>query len=1156
MWALLLVLAPSASGQIDTGVITGRVSDSSGAVVANAAVSIVQADMNFETSAKTNADGEYRVQSLRPGPYRVTISAPGFKRAVRDGLSLRVGDALELNVSLEVGGVNESVQVTGAAPLLETETSAAGATMQGDYVYDLPNYKREVSKSLFYTPGVTFVNGPGSDAGLGGQHIAGMATGVTGYFEDGQLNSIGSSGTVMNGVEEIRVLDTTLPAEFGHSAGGAVTVVKKSGTNEVHGIASMYGRTRMMQQRKFFDEYRNSQIQPGWTYAPGLLFYEPDFNLNGPVYIPHVYNGKNKTFFMYGYQWQVEKQPKQQASTVPSLAEYNGDFTFGGIGQAVYDPRSRTLLANGNWTSTPFPGNIVPQSAWSNVAKNILALHPYALPNVAGSITSSGPANNLYSAPEKLYREDEMTLRLDHQFTSNVKAYGSWTEETSKQRQPPWTIAEDSLFDGTAQVAVPRSQVGSMGLSWILSPTLVTDMRTGFYRSYTNTPSIAYEQNYAAKLGIPNLPPDTMPQNIGPSGFTESLNVGGPSVSANQTMTFKDDTTKTRGQHAFKFGYELLRTESNSHSPGNPSGSFTYTSTSGLQSNGSAIANTGNNFATFLVGAVSSASYSENLLSNLPRNWEHSFYFQDDWKVSPVLTLNMGLRYELETPPNQKWGQISVFNPTIPDTSQYTNYTCPAGGCFGGWTHPAGAQPYPMQHNRLDPRFGLAWHPMTKLVFRAGFAVSHLDLGTQLLYTDELTSVATTQSQAVGNQAPLFMIDQGPPKIVYPSLRADGSVPFSGNPGGHTGNIINQNLHAPYGMNWNAGVQYQVHKDYLVEVRYVGSAEVGILGSYDTNALPWGIIPNPNGAGTLNLNDPANAAYRNTWLNTDQYSRPFPAWGNINLQGNNGHMTHHDGTVRIEKRYSKGLNFLAFYTIGKTLSGNSSGDAYLNWHLNKGRPGYDQLQDFTGTMTYEIPIGKGRKWLNHRGVVDNVIGGFNLVWTYTITSGNPAGISIAGNTALEYPSFMPTYGNVMLLQNPRLRNDWQDLGGDRFNQNNQNSMINCGTFVVNWGDSCMAADPAFTNGTNGVNVWNTQRAIAASVSASKEVIIHERLRFQFRWDFQNPFKWYNWAPPTTSLNISSLSNSKSFGTTSVGGEAVSTNYGGLPAMNITLAFKW
>ena len=207
-------------------------------------------------------------------------------------------------------------------------------------------------------------------------------------------------------------------------------------------------------------------------------------------------------------------------------------------------------------------------------------------------------------------------------------------------------------------------------------------------------------------------------------------------------------------------------------------------------------------------------------------------------------------------------------------------------------------------------------------------------------------------------------------------------------------------------------------------------------------------------------------------------------------------------------------------------------------------------------MTYEIPIGKGRKWLNHRGVVDNVIGGFNLVWTYTITSGNPAGISIAGNTALEYPSFMPTYGNVMLLQNPRLRNDWQDLGGDRFNQNNQNSMINCGTFVVNWGDSCMAADPAFTNGTNGVNVWNTQRAIAASVSASKEVIIHERLRFQFRWDFQNPFKWYNWAPPTTSLNISSLSNSKSFGTTSVGGEAVSTNYGGLPAMNITLAFKW
>jgi len=290
-------------------------------------------------------------------------------------------------------------------------------------------------------------------------------------------------------------------------------------------------------------------------------------------------------------------------------------------------------------------------------------------------------------------------------------------------------------------------------------------------------------------------------------------------------------------------------------------------------------------------------------------------------------------------------------------------------------------------------------------------------------------------------------------------------------------------------------------------------------------------------------------------MNSTQLYRPWPAWGNLSVQGNNGHMTHHEGTVRLEKRYSKGVNFTVFYTLSKTLTGNSL-NPYLNWGLSKGRPNYDQLHSFTGTLNYEVPIGQGRRFLNRGGWVDKLIGGFDFVWTYSIASGNPYGLGISGSSAQQYPSYMPTYGDVMLLQNPKLRDNWQDLGLDRWNTNNQNSMIDCGAFVLNSGNACMVARPSFTNGTNGTNVWNVQRTIAANASASKEVTIHERLKFQFRWDFQNPFKWYNLGAPNSTLAINSLSNSKSFGTTAPNNEAVSTHYGGLPCMNITLALKW
>ncbi len=1156
--ALILAVSP-AGAQIDNGNITGRVTDSSGAVIPGAQVTVTQTQMNFETVLQTNEEGMYRAVQLRPGPYRVTVVAQGFKRLVRENLELHVGETLAINAALDVGAVSDSVEVKANAELLQTETSSTGTALEGDYLYRLPNFQRNIKGTMFYTPGLTY-SGLAYTGNMNNMHLNGLRYQNIGVFEDGALGTVGDGmtvDTIENTISEIKVLTTTLPAEYGHSAGGAISVVKKSGTNELHGLISEYGRTRRMQQRKFFDRYRNSQVTPPYDKPPGLVVQNPDANLNGPVYIPHIYDGRNKTFFMFAVQRYIEKQSKQQVSTVPSADELGGDFTFGGIGQAIYDPRTTRQDANGSWYRDPFPGNKIPTNQWSKVAQKVLGMNPYLPANAPGTMTATGPSQNIMTGPMKIVTWENYSVRLDQQFTQSLKGYATWTYNSRVERQPPWTVVTNSFFDYSQNKSPTYQNTWSAGTTWIPTATTVNDLRASYYRYNVQTKSIAYQQDYASQLGISGLPTDCMP-GIWPGGFTESLQVGCPSQNLREIITIKDDVSRVHGTHAFKFGYELLRYRQDNWDLSNPDGTFNYTGTGGLNTNGTGKSNTGNTFANFLTGAISSVNFSRRLNANLPRVWQHSFYVQDDWKITPALTLNIGLRYNIETPPTQKYGLISIFDPTAADDSQYTSYAC--NGCKGAWTHPTGARAYNWDFRRWDPRLGLAWHPLQRFVIRSGFAMTHEDMRADYLYTDELMNDSTSVSQAPGNPSPLFYLDQGVPAYSYPAHRADGSVPYRGTAGGHSANIVESDLKAPYTMSWNFGIETQLSKDYLLTTEYKGSAEVGRPGGYDMNTMPWGMIPNPNGSGWLNLNDPANAAYRNTWLNNPQVSRFWNNWGNINYQGNNGHLTHHEGTVKIEKRYSRGLNFLAFYTFAKSLEGNS-GNPYLDWSLNKTRSNYDQRHNFTGTMTYEVPVGKGRHFLNRGGVLNTLIGGFDMVWTYTISSGAPLGLSISGSpySAQQYPGYMPNFGNVLLVGAPSMRDNWQDLGSDRFNQNNQNSAINCGydaSWKQNWGNSCIVVKQPFSLGNDNQYLFDQQRIIAATFSASKEVPIKERLHFQFRFDFQNPFKWYNWGAPSTSRAVNNASNARSFGTYTPGNEATTAAYGGVPIMNVTLALKW
>src|SRR5579864_1691835 len=321
-------LALGIYAQLDTGTITGRVTDATGAAVPNVQVSVVQKENNFTFSSVTNGDGIYRVQSLQPGTYTVSFQASGFKRVVQDGLVLRVGDVLPVDANLQVGAVNESIEVTAQSTLLETETSSTGTVTEGDTLYKLNMYQRYITNTLSIVPGVNNLTTGGTN-GLGAFNVNGQRTSGTAVFEDGVFanDPLASNNLVikpiMNSVDEVKVLTGTLPAEYGHSASGVITTVKKSGTNDFHGGVSDYGRTRIMTHRQYFNLYTSAQAQPGNPNGVPGYFEMPDGNGGGPVIIPKIYNGRNKTFWYSGYSKLIEKKTQSYTSVTPTPDELN-----------------------------------------------------------------------------------------------------------------------------------------------------------------------------------------------------------------------------------------------------------------------------------------------------------------------------------------------------------------------------------------------------------------------------------------------------------------------------------------------------------------------------------------------------------------------------------------------------------------------------------------------------------------------------------------------------------------------------------------------------------------------------------------------------------------------------------------------------------------
>lgn len=1070
-----------------TATLVGTISDSTGAVVIAAKVTVVNQNTSFVSESTTNNEGAYYVPYLAPGTYRLSTEAAGFKKYVREGIVLRTGEMPRLDIQLEVGAVTESVNVTGAPPLLDTETASSGQVLDGDLLVKVPVSQKRAIRMLFYMPGAN---------AIGGFTVLGQRARAMGYTVDGingKEPGIGATNgtdaqisTTQDAFEEVKLYTTGAPAELGHSAGGLMSIVFKSGTNQFHGSAENRYINKQMIHRNYLEQLPRTNP---------FTYHETTFLFTGPVLLPKLYKGRDKTFWLAGWERHYENAGTSSArTTVPSAAMLNGDFSFGGQTAPrplpVYNPFT-TRQEGANWLRDPFPGNIIPRSMFDPVAVNFLGRTPFAQANDPGILTATGPTQNLVMNQIKQIRRTRWDTKIDHQFTSAHKIFGRY----SHAHHRAWKGDHQAQFawrdiDPNAQPA-PVDHINIVFSDMlILSPSMNNEFRAGFNRRARYETALTRDQDWAKQLGLPNVSGATFPYfniGFGLAGLPSFQNVG-------EDFTIQNNLTKIAGRNTFKFGYELIRTRYNGTAGSLPSGTYNFTGT-----NAPFTPNTGQGFANFLLGTVGSAVYTQDFASWLPRWWSHQWYAQTDWKPFRNLTLNLGVRWSYESPFQTKYGQQAQFDPDARD---------PISGLTGAIVHVKGPLAK-RDMNNFAPRIGLAWNFHPKMVFRGSYGIVHQDIfatSANIMFQEYLAN-ATIQSP-VGDPRHIFRLSQGPPTFNY-DRQADGSVPFIGNNfSGRGAHWWDPNMRMPYVQSWSAGVQWGFAENFVLDVQYQGQGGVGLLNSWDMNVIPLDISRDLN--------------VLNQIFTASQNYKPYRQFGAINLFSNYGHNTYHGGTVRVEKRYSAGLSFNAFYTYSKSLNeseadAGDNGVTFYNRRLEKGRSSTDIRHRFVSVMSYELPFGRGRRFMNEGAAWNHLFGGWELTWTQTFQSGQPFTVGFGGSpnrylNGEARPNILTTHEEAQ-IQN------WE-LGPNRFPTSAQNPYLRFASF---------AYPAAFTPGTLGRNTFEGPGLNWTQLSLAKWWNITERARIQLRLDANNffPKKQPNYSNPASTFNVN---NPLAFGT--------------------------
>ena len=993
------VLACPAVAQIESGTFVGTVHDASGAVVSGAVVTVTNVETNVAHKTTTNEQGEYNVSHLIPGVYSVSVEQAGFKTAVESNIKLDITQVLRVDFSLVPGVVSEHIEVSAVEPLVESQTSSIGQIIEESQVRQLPLNGRNFLQLAYLSPGVNQGQAgivqqggiPENERGNGAVQVNGLMATNNNFLLNGFDNNEQQIGfevlqPPVEAIDEFKVQTNSFGADIG-KGGAVVNVAIKSGTNSLHGSAFEFLRNSYADAKNFFD-------LPGTPIAP---FKQNQFGgtLGGPIL-------KNKTFFFVDYQGTRVRQSQTYTSTVPTLYElqhpgdlsdqYVRDNNGNIIGGQIYDPL--TTDPNNNNARTPFPGNIIPPCVGSTgrsasgggcldpAALNVMNLYPQ--PNVPGA----GTANNFVYNPVANNNQDSFDVRVDHQWRSESLT-GTLSFGNVDALHPDLFPgkAGGNYFSGHIN---NRSYVAGISDVHSFTTTKVNELKLGFTRYSIQAIPFFANEALATELGIPGINVNGiggMP-NIMISGYTQLGNQDWfPETLKENNYQLKDSFTWVRARHSFKAGGDVIRRHHGFFQTQNDRGDFTFDPefTSDLTYPGTNNPNPGSSLASFLLG-YPIYSFRDGLAGSFGMGWwEASGYFMDDFRASPRLTLNLGLRYD-------------VFTPMVEDHNRIANFNFATGGFVApgtaGVSDTANVKP---NHKYFAPRVGFAYTPFSdgKTGFRGGYGIFY-----SLQADQNDAELAYNPTGLFGNQTIQFNAYSKPnlrlsTGFATPS-NPSGSLPPSSltNPSGRASAIIFHNP-TPAIQEWNLNIERQLAKDTILQVAYVGvhATHLTYLRNLnqatqllDTNFMvcPPVVPADPFCADGLGSN----------------YGRPYygtvPEIGGIRTSVNDVSNTSHGLQVRFERRYSTGWSMLAAYTyqhtIGITEEDEAAGGSVepqntYNMRAERGNVGPDFRHQFTAAWTYELPFGPGKRYWHSEGPARWIAGGWQLNGIITMYSG-------------------------------------------------------------------------------------------------------------------------------------------------------------------------
>jgi len=1032
--------------QSNEGALAGTVTDPSGNVVSGAIVTAANAATGQSFKAVATTDGQFRFPVLTIGNYNVSVSAPGFKTAERTGVAVQIQSTTSLDIQVAVGSSTETVEVNAEAPQLQTESADVGTVVTPRQVLDLPLSTngaaiRNSQDFVFLTPatygtgtnGGTFEGGVSGGQAFGSEILFDGASLQVESFGDGFANEILPS---VEATGEFKVLVGGIPAQYGRTTGGVQSYSSKSGTNSYHGGAFELFRNTDLDANTWFNNLSRAQSGPNASnVTPADKKNNYGVLLGGPVWIPKVYDGRNKTFFFFAWEQFRQNQGYQGLITIPTQANLAGDFsqnlTTTALGTnpcdgstiyqgQIFDPTTTTTLADGTQCRTAYPGNVIP-SGLSTVSQAIAAYIPKP--------SNANLTNNYNFTGSYPIISTTETIRIDHSFGANDKLFGSYNVRDNVRNNNIGGLLQLPVSSFLTFQDLPTHLV-RIGYDHIFSPTLLNHALIGYTRVLNKEAFITATQgkDWSSTVGLPGGSGPLFP-GIGISegstvnfGNIEPLgNQGYNSKISDNSYSIADSISWNKGRHNLTFGGEYRYELSISGFVSLTNGNFSF----GREQTAATVATSaasGNGVASFLLGQVGNVYGTNSLVSVHNVGQYYATFIQDEFKYNRDLNFSLGFRYNVDLPFKEGHNIGSQFDPNVinPATDTdgalvFSGHGPNRDGFSSRWVN--------VYYKNFQPRLGVTWSPSAldhRTVFSATYDILNAGIFEwQQIYAGIPAGYSlTAQVNNVANPfVPAELLDSSstaPPVVVNPGVFG---VPAAGNAVNYNRAQLN-NQSIPWNQRgfgrpgfyqtWGADVQQQVATDLIFTLGYLGSRGTHL----PSNLLSVNNLPITNFGLGATLNNPAvNLPYSSFSGTVAQSLRPYPQYSFINTAAfgeNEGQLSYSAMIAKLERRFHNGLNLLASYTWSKILTdtgniiGGSLGGAYtaniqnpFNLKAEKAVSPEDTPQIFVVSYLYDLPFGKNRMFLSHNNALNYVVGGWSISGIQRYQSGQPIGFSCA-----------------------------------------------------------------------------------------------------------------------------------------------------------------